>query len=832
MASGTVPGSPPFDTLQNAINQASYGDTITVLNSYTFTGPLSLPNKGPNNTGKYITIQTNQLESLPATNSQFANGTGNSIISNPGFQGRVSPSHADLMPKVTQPSGQGDVSCVDTDPGAQYYRFVGIEFNSAANAPVTFFLRMDGTSGGSTNKRLGIPQTIDELPQFIQFDRCYIHSFALNVVSLHGMCLWTLACDVCNCYVSGFNGHTGDAQAIQCIGSGPYNIINNYIEGSTENLFFGRGDFSPPTANNGNPPGAGSTGTSQTLVQYNSIVKNDAWRFKSGSFIAPAGGSPNYFCKNLLEVKNGKNITIDHNFMMNSFDEFDQHGTATGVNLINYHGAGSGWEHAENITWSNNVISTTCAGAYLAFTFQGGNTHPLDANTYIKNIKFTNNLFIKLGDQGQFGNLYPPSGRDDGFNYVLQLACSQNAVPIQGLVFDHNTFVVSETQNGGSHPYLIMAHQGGTSGDGSNGVTGFSFTNNILPEQGGGFFWAPNGFGGGGNTNDHENYKRMCPGMVIRGNVAYTNDPPFPSPGGTSSFMSQMDLAHTNDIAGSLAAVGFAAPGSLSFPTTNGNIISIPAYSLAPASTYKAKATDGTDPGVNVAALAWSTAGAPSNTSVSSSLNPSTDGQAVTLTANVTGSGGIPTGTLQFQIDGTNVPNPVTLNSGSATYTTNTLAAGSHTITAVYSGDSTFQGSSDSLTQTVNASAVLQTTTSLGSVPTSINFPAALPITVTVTPNSGAATPTGTVSLALDGEVGGTLPLDANGQASFPIQQIMPGAHTVQASYSPTGNFGASQSALTDVMVNASSITDTVTAAGEPVPAGQNAAVTLQVSSR
>jgi hypothetical protein len=71
---------------------------------------------------------------------------------------------------------------------------------------------------------------------------------------------------------------------------------------------------------------------------------------------------------------------------------------------------------------------------------------------------------------------------------------------------------------------------------------------------------------------------------------------------------------------------------------------------------------------------------------VTSSLNPSVYGQAVSFTATVTGAS--PTGSVQFNIDGNPFGSPVTLASGSATSgTISTLSPGTHTVTAVYSGD-------------------------------------------------------------------------------------------------------------------------------------------------
>src|SRR5262245_57294119 len=82
---------------------------------------------------------------------------------------------------------------------------------------------------------------------------------------------------------------------------------------------------------------------------------------------------------------------------------------------------------------------------------------------------------------------------------------------------------------------------------------------------------------------------------------------------------------------------------------------------------------------------------APTTTTVSSSLNPSNFGQQVTFTATVTASGSpVTTGTVSFN-DGATVVAMIALDpSGQATFTTSTLAAGSHNITATYNGTINF----------------------------------------------------------------------------------------------------------------------------------------------
>jgi uncharacterized delta-60 repeat protein len=101
---------------------------------------------------------------------------------------------------------------------------------------------------------------------------------------------------------------------------------------------------------------------------------------------------------------------------------------------------------------------------------------------------------------------------------------------------------------------------------------------------------------------------------------------------------------------------------------------------------------------------------APTTTALASSANPSLSGQSVTFTATVSTAGSAaPTGTVSF-LDGTTLLGTGTLSTANgvttATFTTTTLAVGTHSITAVYGGDSNDMGStSASLSQVVNATA-------------------------------------------------------------------------------------------------------------------------------
>jgi sugar lactone lactonase YvrE len=87
---------------------------------------------------------------------------------------------------------------------------------------------------------------------------------------------------------------------------------------------------------------------------------------------------------------------------------------------------------------------------------------------------------------------------------------------------------------------------------------------------------------------------------------------------------------------------------------------------------------------------------------VTSSSSASVAGQLVTITATI-GAAAPATGTVQFQIDGSDFGAPVALSGGQASFSTAGLSVGSHVITANYSGDVNFVAGSATVTQTVAA---------------------------------------------------------------------------------------------------------------------------------
>ncbi len=227
---------------------------------------------------------------------------------------------------------------------------------------------------------------------------------------------------------------------------------------------------------------------------------------------------------------------------------------------------------------------------------------------------------------------------------------------------------------------------------------------------------------------------------------------------------------------------------------------------------------------------------ASSTTTVSSSVNPSIYGQGVSFTAHVAAvapGAGTPTGTVQFNIDGAAFGSPVTLSSGAATSgATTTLAEGTHTVTAVYSGSTNFITSTGTLSggQVVNQAS---STTTVGS---SLN-PSAYGQSVSFTANvaavaPGSGTPTGTVQFNIDGSAfGSPVTLSSGSATSGTTSTLADGTHTVTAVYSGSTNFLASTGALSGGQgVNQATSTTDVASNLNPSAFGQSVTFTATIN--
>jgi autotransporter-associated beta strand protein len=170
-------------------------------------------------------------------------------------------------------------------------------------------------------------------------------------------------------------------------------------------------------------------------------------------------------------------------------------------------------------------------------------------------------------------------------------------------------------------------------------------------------------------------------------------------------------------------------------------------------------------------------------TTLVSSLNPSASGVAVTFTASVAPT---PTGgTVQFYDNAVALGSPVTVTGGQAQLTTSNLDAGSHPITATYSGSTDFAASS-------TASATTQTVTGLSSakVMSNIIFAGLGTATVDGTGTSfGLTVPFGTVVTSLSPTFTLSAMATANPVSGTSRNFGTPQSYTVTAENGSTQNY-------------------------------------------
>ena len=187
---------------------------------------------------------------------------------------------------------------------------------------------------------------------------------------------------------------------------------------------------------------------------------------------------------------------------------------------------------------------------------------------------------------------------------------------------------------------------------------------------------------------------------------------------------------------------------------------------------------------------------AATSASLSTTATPSVYGQhgsvTVTVKPNPPGTG-TPTGTVTFTVDGV-AGAPVALSKGKAAMPLAGLGAGSHQITATYSGDANYLGgTSPALAQVVNQAA---TTTKLTSAANPVQLGGTGSITAAVKdvlPATGAAT--GTIKFTVDGVARPRMTLSSTGVARLRLASLPAGTHTVTATYSGDANHAASTSA-------------------------------------
>jgi subtilase family serine protease len=189
-------------------------------------------------------------------------------------------------------------------------------------------------------------------------------------------------------------------------------------------------------------------------------------------------------------------------------------------------------------------------------------------------------------------------------------------------------------------------------------------------------------------------------------------------------------------------------------------------------------------------------------TMAAASIAPTTTTQ-ILVTVTPAAGNSAPTGTVSYSLGQTSLGAASQLTSsgsnGTSSLTINgsILAPGVNTITATYQPTSPFTGSTGSATVTLIVPAKVATTLTSSASPAGILSSATTQLSVTVTPASGAAPPTGTVSFALGQTSLGAATLTSSGLTATAVLTVnggslVLGANTITATYEGTTAFGGS----------------------------------------
>jgi len=214
-------------------------------------------------------------------------------------------------------------------------------------------------------------------------------------------------------------------------------------------------------------------------------------------------------------------------------------------------------------------------------------------------------------------------------------------------------------------------------------------------------------------------------------------------------------------------------------------------------------------------------------TTLTTSRTPSLVGQTVTFTAQIhPSSGSIPNGEMVTFLDGGTAIGTGTTSGNLAIFSTAALAAGTHSITASYPGDVTYQGSvSNTVDQVVQK---YQTRTALASSANPSTYGQSVTLTATVT--TGGPPPTGTVTFK-NGNAGIGIGTVSGGAATLTTSRLSAGTNSLTAVYGGSAASAPSISAPVSQVVKPANTTITLTSSKNPSNSGQSVTFTAMVTS-
>ncbi len=314
-APGSVINVKAGDDLQNVLNDVRCGQTIQLQAGATFTGEFVARAKHCD-ANNWIVIRTSSPDSaLPAEGQRLTPCYAGvaSLLGRPAYP-CASPKNV-LAKLQIQSNGNAFV----IEPGANFYRFIGLEMTRAEGAP-------------GPARLMSLQGTADHI--FV--DRCWLHGQAQDETYVGFAAGGGTNIAVFDSYLNDFHciaitGACTDSHAISGGVSdtqdGPYLIQNNFLEASGEAIMFGGGPATKSPAD--------------ITVQYNHFWKPWQWMKGNTPFVGGTDGHP-FIVKNHLELKNAVRVLVQGNLMENVWGGFTQYGHAIVLSAVNQHNRRSG----------------------------------------------------------------------------------------------------------------------------------------------------------------------------------------------------------------------------------------------------------------------------------------------------------------------------------------------------------------------------------------------------------------------------------------------------------------------------------------------------------
>ena len=215
---------------------------------------------------------------------------------------------------------------------------------------------------------------------------------------------------------------------------------------------------------------------------------------------------------------------------------------------------------------------------------------------------------------------------------------------------------------------------------------------------------------------------------------------------------------------------------------------------------------------------------------LSSSLNPSLSGQAVTLSTRVSSSNGIPAGKVVFRDGNLVLSSPSLDKNGAASFQASAFGVGEHKLGVRYYGNTNYDPSTATLNQFVK---VLSSVTVTSATPNPAVYGQPVTLTANVATASGVPVPSGSVGFDAQTKPLGTAILDVSGNASFQASAtaLGSGPNSVTAHYGGNPDYLAAVSAPYLLTVTPAPTTASLSVAPNPATIGGTITMTAKVSS-